>query len=103
MSMIDLSLFIDLLTDVLNCAEKEKSKILNGDVSQWDLGHIEDIIIPEISELLSYAKSDKVYFKYGKKQRLLESTYLMADSTNDLYHTDLGVKISALQGFYFDI
>lgn len=92
--------FVDLLVDVSDCAEKEKSIILDGKPSEWILDQIQGVIIPEISELLSHAKSGKVYFKYGRKQRMLESTYLMTDSINDLSHTDLGVKISALQHLY---
>ena len=97
--MLNIDSYINLLVDILNCAEKEKSAILNGEITQWSLEEIESIIIPEISELLLYAKNGKVYFKYGKKQRLLASTYLMTDS-KDLFHTILGAKISNLQELY---
>ena len=94
------NLFICLLVDILDCAEKEKNTILDGKVSQWNLIQIQKVIIPEISELLSYANNGEIYFKYGKKQRLLESSYLMTDSLNDLSHTALGKSILKLQSLY---
>lgn len=93
-------LFICLLVDVLECAEKEKNAILDGKLSLWNLEQIQKVIIPEISELLSYANKGKVYFKYGKKQRLLESSYLITDSQNDLSHTVLGEYVLKLQNLY---
>ena len=94
------NLFVCLLVNVLECAEKEKSTILNGEFSLWNLEQIQKVIIPEISELLSYAYEGKVYFKYGKKQRLLESSYLITDALNDLSHTSLGECIAKLQNLY---
>lgn len=38
--------------------------------------------------------------EYGKNQRVLESSYLITDSLNDLSHTDLGESILNLQAFY---
>lgn len=49
---------------------------------------------------LSYANKGKIYFKYGKKQRLLESSYLITDSLNDLSHTALGECVLRLQNLY---
>lgn len=92
--------FKNLLISVLDCAEKEKRTILNGKSSQWSFNQIQSVIIPEISELLSYADKGKIYFKYGKKQRILESSYLITDSLNALSHTDLGESILNLQNFY---
>lgn len=94
------NLFVCLLVDILDCAEKEKNAILDGNMSLWNLEQIQKVIVPEISELLSYANKGKVYFKYGKKQRLLESSYLITDSLNDLSHTDLGKRVLKLQKFY---
>lgn len=92
--------FICLLVDTLDCAEKEKNIILDGKISRWNLEQIQKVIIPEISELLTYANNGKSYFKYGKKQRLLESSYLITDSLNDLHYTALGKSILKLQKFY---
>lgn len=94
------NLFICLLIDTLDCAEKEKNAILDGKDSLWSLEQIQKVIVPEISELLSYANKGKIYFKYGKKQRLLESSYLITDSLNDLSHTALGKCVLKLQNFY---
>ena len=63
------NLFICLLVDILDCAEKEKNAILDGKDSLWTLEQIQKVIVPEISELLSYANKGKIYFKYGKKQK----------------------------------
>lgn len=100
--MKKISLFIKLLLDVINNAEKEKEKeiILGGKASKWDLEQINDLIIPEITELLSHANNGEIYFKYGKKQRLLESSYLISDSVDELSHTKLGESILKLQSFY---
>lgn len=65
----------------------------------WNLEQIQKVIVPEISELLSYANKGKIYFKYGKEQRLLESSYLITDSLNDLSHTALGECVLRLQIF----
>lgn len=92
--------FIYLLINILDCAEEEKKTILNGKSSLWNLEQIQKIIVPEINELLSYANKGKIYFKYGKKQRLLESSYLITDSINNLSHTNLGKCIIELQNFY---
>lgn len=92
--------YICFLVDILNYAEKEKNSICDGRLSLWNLEQIQQVIIPEMSELLLYANKGEVYFKYGKKQRLLESTYLITDSLNDLSHTVLGKCILRFQSFY---
>jgi len=94
------NLFICLLVDILDCAEKEKKAILDEKDSLWTLEQIQKVIVPEISELLSYANKGKINFKYGKKQRLLESSYLITDFLNDLSHTALGDCILKLQNIY---
>ena len=66
----------------------------------WNLEQIQKVIVSEISELLSCANKGKIYFKYGKKQRLLESSYLITDSLNDLSHTALGECVLRLQNLY---
>lgn len=96
----EMSLFTKSLFAILDCAEKEKNAILEGAVSFWDLEQIQTVIVPEINELLSYANKGEIYFKYGKKQRLLESSYLITDSLNDLSHTALGESVLRLQNLY---
>lgn len=88
------------LNSVLDCAQKEQSALLNGEASLWDAEQIQKVVVPEISELLSYAIKGEIYFKYGKKQSLLESSYLITDSLNDLSHTALGECILKLQNLY---
>ena len=95
--------FILLLINVLDCAEKEINMILDGKASPWNLDQLQKVIIPEISELLSYANTGKIHFKYGKKQRLLESSYLITDSLNDLSHTALGECVLRLQNLYYTL
>lgn len=101
--MIKNNSFVCLLVDTLDCAEKERDIILDGKMSLWNLDQIQKVIIPEITELLSYANNGKIYFKHGRKQRLLESSYLITDSLNDLSHTVLGKSILDLQNFYYSL
>lgn len=98
--MCKIKLFIELLNEIVECAEKEIKLIQAGYFSKWDWEPIENIVYPEINELLSFALEGKVYFKYGKKQRMLESTYLVTDSLLALEKTQLGSKILELQRFY---
>ena len=53
------NLFISLLIEVLNLAKKEEDKILNDKESHWNLEQIQNVVIPEISELLTHAKNGK--------------------------------------------
>ncbi len=92
--------FIYQLSVVLDTAKKEQSIILDGKASQWNLTQIEDVIIPEVNELLSRANNGIVYFKFGKHQRFLESSYLITDSLENLSHTILGKSILHLQRLY---
>ena len=61
---------------------------------------LKNIVIPEMNELKLHADKGDVYYKYGKKQRMLESTYLITDSLNALDSTSLGRKIIQLQDMY---
>ena len=92
--------FISLLNDVLSLAQKEEKAIIEGEISEWGLGEIQKIIIPEMKELLSHAKYGEIHFKYGKRQRMLESTYLITDSLSNLSYTTLGKSILNLQEYY---
>ena len=57
----------------------------------------------EMEELYSYFKKGVEYFKYGKRHRMLESTYIINDSMNKLSLTLLGQEIIKLQDFYYKI
>ena len=98
--MDKMNLFIDLLRDVLECANNELTEIQNGHSSLWEKGLIEDVVIPEMSELLEHALEGEIHFKYGEKQRLFLSTYFMTDTLVNLNDTCLGKKITALQKLY---
>lgn len=92
--------FQKILSSVLKHAEIEKACIIEGKDSLWSISLIQNVVIPEISELLDHAKKGEVYFKHGKKQRLLESTYYMTDEVRNLYNTSLGRQIALLQYYY---
>ena len=84
------------LQKVLSSVKKE----LKNDKSIWDKDQIAFIIKPEIEELLSHFKVGTVFFKYGKKQRMLSSTYIITDSMKKLRNTNLGKDILKLQNIY---
>lgn len=65
--------------------------------SIWDKNQLIKVIKPEMEELYFYFKSGKKFFKYGKNQRMLESTYLITDSLKNLKNTNLGKEILELQ------
>lgn len=92
--------FINTLREALACAEAESEKIGSGCFSKWNQEQLENVVRPEISELLSFALKGEVLFKYGKKQRMLESTYLVLDSLSALDKTPLGIKILELQKLF---
>lgn len=98
--MKELDAFTNLLISVIECAEKEKEKICNHVDSEWNYDQIEKVVMPEMNELLSYANQGKLFFKYGKKQQLLESTYIITDSIKNLANTILGEKVIELQEVY---
>ena len=100
--MKKLEQLINLLSEIIACAEAESVKIHSGQLSQWDINQLE-VVRSEISELYSFALKGKVFFKYGKGQRMLESTYLITDSLSELNKTILGGKIAELQKFYNSI
>lgn len=80
----------------------EIAKEINNIDSVWSKEYrdiIMQVVEPEINKLLGYAKNGEVYFKYGKKQRMLESTYCIIDNIL-LGKTVLGNKILELQEIY---
>ena len=85
--------FKDALKDVLLEIDREKERIKNGDSSLWRVSALDNIVKPEMTELLECAQKGNIYFKYGKKQRMLESTYFTIETLDDLYTTILGEKI----------
>ena len=91
--------FISILKEVISCAQIEIKNINSGKESSWTAEQIE-VVLSEISELLSYALKGMVFYKYGEKQRLLESSYIMTDSLMNLNRTTLGKQILELQKLY---
>lgn len=93
-------LFIGLLEDVIKYIDADKSSIVSNG---WNTSQLEEVILPEMKELLLHAEKGEVFFKYGKKQRLLSSTYLITDSLESLGSTVLGKKISEIQEMYYNL
>ena len=73
-----------LLNETLVEAVSEQKRIEAGAPSGWTRTHLTEGVIPELTELLHAAKLGEVYFNYGKKQRMLESAYLVLDSCDGL-------------------
>ena len=101
--MEKLEQFIELLSEIIGCVETESARIHAGQPSEWDINQLDNVVRPETSELLSFALKGEVFFKYGKNQRMLESTYVITDSPSELSKTSLGKKIYELQDLYYSI
>ena len=87
---------IEQLEKILAILENE---ILNKN-SLWDKEQLTGTVKPEMEELYACFKSGKKFFKYGKNQRMLASTYLITDSMKNLGDTVLGKEILKLQDIY---
>ena len=87
---------IEQLKRVLNSIEEE----IKSENSIWDKEQLISVVKPEMEELYIHFKNGRVFFKYGKKQRMLESTYIMTDSIRNLSNTRLGKEIIKLQEKY---
>lgn len=98
--MQKLDRFISTLYEILAYIEMESAQIRLGHSSGWNQKQLECVIRPEIDELLLFALRGEVHFKYGKKQRMLESTHLILDSLSALDKTPLGSKILELQKLF---
>lgn len=92
--------FTKLIEEVITLTEEECRRKQEGEISKWDYKLLQNVVDLEMKELLLHAKNEKVYFKYGKQQRILESTYVITDSTEQLKETTLGRKILELQQMY---
>ena len=87
---------LEQLKRVLNCIEDE-IKSVN---SNWDKNQLISIVKPEMEELYNHFVNGRIFFKYGKKQIMLESTYIITDSIKNLKETILGKEIIKLQELY---
>ena len=98
--MQDMSYFIELLEKIDGCIKHELGLIETGIETEWNSVCLKNIILPEITFLLENARKGKSIYKYGKEQRMLESTYVMTDSCKNLFATALGSKLVELQNLY---
>ena len=89
--------FITILNSVIDSAHHEVALIRNGGISEWNADLLEQVVIPEMNELLQYVLKGELFLKHGKQQRLLESTYLLTDSLNEISNTPLGRSVRKLQ------
>ena len=87
---------VEQLKRVLNSVEEEMKR----ENSIWDKEQLISVVKPEMEELYTHFKNGRVFFKYGKKQRLLESTYIMTDAIKNLSNISLGKEIIKLQEKY---
>ena len=94
---IDWEEYKEILDSIIGLANHEVNIIRKGGSSYWNANQLERVVIPEMIELLRYMLRGDLFLKYGKQQRLLESTYLLTDSVNMLSRTLIGIQISRLQ------
>ncbi len=87
---------VEQLKIILTEIEKEMA----SENSIWDKEQLVHVVKPEMEKLYAYFADGKVFFKYEKKQRMLESTYIITDSINSLMNTGLGKEIIKLQDMY---
>ncbi len=95
-----IQMFVVKLREVVELIEQECNSIDAGKVSKWNKNQLENAILPEIQEILTFALKGEILFKYGKRQRLLVSTYILSDSLENLCNISLGEKIIELQKMY---
>ena len=95
----------------LNQYEKQLEQIINeislieksiyaGYEKRQSVNQLLEIVQPEFQELYEHAIKGEVFYKYGKKQRMLASTYCITESMMDLESTKLGQQIILLQELY---
>ncbi len=87
---------IEQLIKILKILEFE----MKSENSVWDKQQLMFVVKPEMEELYSHFANGRVFFKYGKKQRMLQSTYIITDSIRNLNKTNLGKEIIKLQEIY---
>lgn len=93
--IVKLENFFEQVKKIIKYCDIEK----DNSYSKWELSQL-DYVQSEMRELLNNSTKDNVYFRFGKKQRMLESTYFITDSLCNLGATDLGKEIIILQEIY---
>lgn len=69
--MQKLDQFINILNEILVYAEMESTKINSGYFSKWNQKQLENVVCPEINELLSFALKEKYFLSTGKNNECL--------------------------------
>ena len=94
------------IASVQNVIAVANAELSNAN-SRWSKGLIEDVVLSEMQELYDHFIVGERYFKYINKvgifrikQRLLQSTYFMFDTMEDLSSTELGQAIHEFQKIY---
>lgn len=90
---------INQINHVISLANHELKK----KESIWDREQITNVILPEMHDLYTHLIKNEKYFKYGHRQRMLISTYLITDSFEELNKTELGKEIIELQHMYNEL
>ncbi|MCH5154613.1 MAG: hypothetical protein J1F71_05320 [Clostridiales bacterium] len=90
------AIMMENLQKVITLAELD----LNNENSEWTKEELEDIVLKEMYELRDHFINGEKFFKYGKRQRRLVSTYHISDTLRPLGSTELGKAILALQDIY---
>ncbi len=93
----DLEEYKDLLESIIDLAHHEIVIINSDGTSDWWFNHLEGVILPEAELLHKYILKDQLFLKYGKDQRLLESTYAITEWIKPVAYTPLGRLICRLQ------
>ena len=93
----DFEEYKEILENIISLAKREVASISYGGISEWRLVQLESVVLPEMDELLQYVLNGHLFLKYGKHQRLLESTYILTDSLDAIAKTPLGLQITRLQ------
>lgn len=88
-----------LLSEIILLVEHENHIVSSHRKSVWTKDEL-DVVESEIRLLLNYINIGKVHYRFGRKQKMLESTYLITDSLKPLSRTTLGKKILLLQKLF---
>lgn len=87
---------IEQIEKILEMVEMELKNVN----SKWTIEQLLKVVKPEMQELYKHFNRGDLYFRYGRAQRMLESTYIITDSMNGLNNTSLGKEIIKLQNIY---
>ncbi len=68
----------------------------NNKDSLWDLNQLK-VVKGELVKIMTGLETNHVRFEYGRKQRMLVSTYFITDSLEPLSSTELGKKVLEFQ------